>query len=450
MKGATLKDKEYLGTENITKLIIKMGAPMFFGILAFSLYNVVDALFLGQAVGPNAIAALTIAFPVQMILGALAQGTGTGAGSIVARALGAKDLEKAKTASGNAISTMLVISISSSILILIFLESFLSFVGTSNTLMPYAKSYLWIIALGLPLSMVGQVFGMVIRSEGLAKESAFGMILGIMLNIVLDPIFIFVFDMGIEGAAIATVVAQFISFFYIVLILKKTIIEFKIKYLTPHMEVLKEMVLLGSVPFIQNVGASFIIGIFNNILKYYGDDSSIAVYGIFFRIMIFALVPPIAITIGMQAIIGYNYGAQNWQRVKNTLKSALFLAFFSSFIVYIFIIIFPELFVKIFTQDQGMLESAPTYIRIGSLALPVISIQMVGSSYFLAIGKKWKSLFTTLLRQYIALLPLLLILPPIFKLNGAWASIPLADSISTIVAAVLLYREVKKLGRREG
>ncbi len=448
MKGATLKDKEYLGTENVTKLIIKMGTPMFFGILAFSLYNVVDALFLGQAVGPNAIAALTIAFPVQMILGALAQGVGTGAGSILSRALGAKDLEKAKTASGNAISFMFMISFGSSVLILIFLESFLSVIGTSNTLMPYAKSYLWIIALGLPFSMIGQIFGMVVRAEGLAKEASIGMISGVLLNILLDPIFIFWFDMGIEGAAIATIISQFVAFFYILLILKKTIIEFKTKYLTPHMEIIKEMMLLGSVPFLQNVGASFIIGIFNNILKHYGDDSSIAVYGIFFRILIFALVAPIAITIGMQAIIGYNYGAKNWQRVKDTLKSALLLGFLSSFIIYVFIIMFPEVFVRIFTQDPQMLEDAPKYMRIGSIALPVISIQMVGSSYFLAVGKKWKSLFTTLLRQYIALLPLLFILPPIFKLNGAWASIPLADTISTIVAAVLLYREVKKLGKR--
>jgi len=317
-----------LGTEKISSLLLKMSAPAIVGMMVQALYNLVDTIFVGRGVGTMGIAGLTIAFPIQMISMAVAQTIGIGGASIISRSLGSDDPERAERTMGNIFLLVIAISSITTILGLIFIEPILRFFGATETILPYSMEYMKVILLGTVFFSFAVASNSIVRSEGNAKVAMFTMLISAGLNIILDPIFIFVFNMGIRGAAIATVLSQATTAIYLVyyFVYGKSVISFKIKNLKPDFKIIYETFVIGASSFARQVSGSFIAIILNNTLAFYGGDLAIAAYGIINRLLMFTFMPLFGVVQGLQPIVGYNYGAKQYDRVKETI----FLSFWGS------------------------------------------------------------------------------------------------------------------------
>ncbi len=445
--AAKYKD-EILGTMSIGKLLAKLSIPAMIGMIVNALYNVVDTIYLGRGVGPLAIGGLTIAFPFQMIVMAIGMTIGVGAASVISRNLGSGDRDNAYHAAGTALTVAVLLGLLMSGIGVIFLDPLLRLFGASDTLLAYARAYLSVILFGIPLISFAMASNNIVRAEGKAMAAMISMLIGTVMNIILDPVFIFVFHMGIKGAAVATVISQGLSFIYLLLffITGQSSLKIKIRHLVPDFTLLKEIVLIGLPAFIRQAGGSVLAVILNNVLMVYGGDLAISSYGVINKLLMFTLMPLFGIVQGFQPIAGYNYGARKFDRVQHSIKVSVLITTIMSTLSFLVMMLFPEFLIRLFTTDKTLIGLSVNAIRRVVLFIPLIGIQIVGAAFFQAVGKALPSLILGMTRQIIFLIPLVLVVPRFLGLNGVWLSFPGADIGSVIVTLFWLLKEMKALG----
>ncbi|MDC7232146.1 MAG: MATE family efflux transporter [Spirochaetales bacterium] len=430
--------KKTFESDSIGKLLLKMSVPATIGMIVNALYNLVDTIFVGQGVGPMGIAGLTIGLPIQALIGALGMTFGTGAASIVSRRLGEKKPDEAAKTAVNAF--VLAFLFSSLIMILgeIFIDTLLIVFGATETVLPYAREYMEIILLGsffLSFAMVGNN---VSRAEGQPKIAMMTMITGAGMNIILDPIFIFVLDMGIRGAAIATVISQFCAFVFIMrfMIAGKSHLPLKWSYVKLDPALAKEINTLGFPTLVRQGGMSALALVINNVLRHYGGDFGIATYGMMNRLFMFTLMPIFGVVHGYQPIAGYSFGARLVDRLSEVNKKAILVTTIMSTGGFLFLEFGAGLLIRMFTDDATLIAMAVPALRISSSAIFLLGIQVICSTYFMAVGKAFPAFFLSLSRQFIFLIPLVIILPGFFDLKGVWIALPIADVLSVVVTLI--------------
>jgi len=443
------KNSKALGEENIGKLLKRLSIPAMMGMMVNALYNFVDTVFLGQFVGVDAIGALAISFPIQMIIMGFGTMIGIGAASAASRALGAKQIEKADHIVGNAFLSIFIIGI---LLITFgreFLNPILTLFGATDTLLPLAYDYMNIILMGSIFLTISMVSNNVIRAEGNAKVAMISMMIGTGFNIILDPIFIELLGFGIRGAAIATVLGQILAFLYVTNYFYRGKSNFKIMphHLKPNFEYLKEIFTVGFPTFMRQIAGSILAIVVNNSLGFYGGDLAISVYGVINRVLMFILMPMFGIVQGFQPIASFNYGAKNFKRVIEVLKVSLKFLIIYSTIGVIIVQLFPGLIIKMFNNDTELISLGKVAIRVVTIMIPFVGIQILSASLFQAIGKAGPALIVSMSRQTLFLIPLVLLLPKFNNLGliGIYAAFPLADVLAIALSLYLLKREVNSL-----
>ena len=448
-----VKSQNIIDLENkrIGPLLAKLSIPTTIGMLVNSLYNIVDTIFIGKGVGTLAIAAIGIVFPIQMIIMALAQLIGLGSASIISRNLGKKEYERAGLVAGNSFIAITVLGIIISVVVFMFMNPILRLFGATENILPYARDYLFIVAFGFVFFPFLVSTNNLIRAEGDAKNSMIILLLATVSNIILDPIFIFVFKLGIKGAAYATIIAQFIGFTYAILyyLRKKSSIPIKIHHFRLKFSVIKEMISLGFASFIRQVSASFLIVLVNNSLRVYGGDVAIAAYSVVNRIVMFVTMPLFGIVAGVQPMIGYNFGAMRMSRVKKSLKVSVLSTVVIGLFFSILFLVFPTPIISLFSNDPELISSGAFPLRMIILLFSMIGFQFIGAGFFQSIGKARPSIILSLTRQVLYLLPLILLLPLLWGVNGIWIAFPIADLLAIITTGIFLYREIKKINKLE-
>lgn len=439
----------FLGTNDIFPLLLKMSIPAAIGMIVNALYNVVDAIFVGHGVGSLAIAALSIVFPIQMIVSALAMGISVGTASIVSRRLGERRERDAARAIGSAYSFITAATAVLVVLVIAFMRPLLGFFGASEAIMPYAVGYLRTIAPGFFFFSISLAASNLVRAEGNASASMTGMMLGAGINIVLDPVMIFVLGMGVRGAALATVMSQLSSsvFFFSLYLRKRTHVHIEPADFVIRPALLRESTLLGIPAFVQAAGMSLLALIVNTTVGAYGGDQAISIYGMTMRLSMLVIFPILGVAQGFQPIVGYNYGARRYDRVHRTIWVTIGTVLGFSFAIYAVIMSFPAACMSLFASDPNLVTAAARVIRIFAFFIPLAAVQIVGANYFLAVGKKYESVVLGLSRQFFFLIPLILVLPRYLGLDGVWYSFPVADLLSTSLTTTLLILEVRHLDR---
>lgn len=451
------KEENILGTEKIGKLIRKFSIPCIISLLVNSLYNIVDQIFIGQGVGYLGNGATNVVFPLTMICLAFSLMIGDGASSYLSLKLGEKKKEEAAKGVGNALTLSVIIAIIFCIITLSFLSQLLNLFGCTDVLKSYAMSYGRIIAVGLPFMMIGTTLNSIIRADGSPKYSMTTMVLGAVLNTILDPILIFKFNMGVEGAAIATIFSQFITFIFNAIYIKKfKSISLNKQTIKLKFSILKKVLMLGISSFITQMSFVFVMATENNLLGKYGVESKfgseipITVLGIVMKINQILNSIIIGIAAGSQPIFGYNYGARKFDRVKQAIKIVLGISVGISTFAFILFQTIPEKLISIFgSGDQNYMEFACLAFRIYLLLTIFNGIQIPSGIFFQAIGKSSRSAILSISRQIAFLIPAMLIFSSIWGLMGVLYAGPFADSLAFILSVIFLFIEVKHLKHRE-
>ena len=443
-----MKDnQQILGTEPVGKLLLKYSLPAIIGMIVNGLYNVVDRIFIGNipGVGPLAITGLGVTMPIMTVIMAFGMLIGIGTTTNISIKLGQGKKEEAEILIGNAITLAVIVGLIISVLGLTFGNKILSMFGASEGSLPYAKAYINIILLGTVFNLLGLVFNNAIRGDGNPKLSATIMVVGCLTNIVLDALFIMVFNMGIQGAATATIISQCLTAIWglCYYISGKSNLKFRASSLKLNKTLVGAIFAIGCAPFAMQIAASCVQIICNNSLRTYGGDLAIGAMATINSIITMVGMPIIGISQGAQPIIGFNYGAKKYDRAHKTLKIAATCATIGLFCGWMVVQIVPEPIVSMFNSDENLVSISIDGIRKYLSMMPLIGVSIIGSSYFQAIGKAKHSMVLSLLRQVILLVPMMAILPRIFGLNGIWFAQPIADLISCTVTAVLLIREIK-------
>ncbi|SDG48001.1 MATE family efflux transporter [Psychroflexus sediminis] len=438
-------NSDELGKKPIGKLLIQQAVPASIGILVMSINILVDTIFVGNWIGSTAIAAINVVLPVSFFIAALGMAIGIGGSSIISRALGANDDKKALKTFGNQITITLLVTISMVVVGLTFIDELIPAFGGKGEIFAPAKIYYRVVLYGVPVLALAMMGNTVIRAEGKPKFAMVAMIIPSVGNLIMDYVFINVLDYGMLGAAWATTGSYILCMGYILWFFLSKNSELKIRFSDFGIDfsILKEMGALGFVTLSRQAVVSVIYLLLNNILFELGGESSVAVYAIVARMLMFALFPVLGVTQGFLPIAGYNYGANYYERVRESINKAILYASGVAILVFAVIMIFPEEIASVFTRDQQVIRDTPSAMRWVFAAIPIISIQLIGSAYFQAIGKAVPALLLTISRQGIAFIPLILILPKYYGELGVWISFPLADLLSTIVTGYFLRREVK-------
>lgn len=441
------KSQQILGTEPIGKLLIKYSVPAIIGMMVNALYNVVDRMFIGNipGVGPMAITGLGVTMPIMTIILAFGMLVGIGATTNISIKLGQGKREEAEHIVGNSVTLALIIGIILTVVGTIFSDSILKVFGASESTLIYAKSYMSIILLGTIFSISAMVFNNIIRGDGNPKLSAIIMAAGCATNIVLDAVLIFGFNMGIQGAALATIASQGLTaiwgFSYY--LKGKSNLKFKKSSLKLDMNIVKIIFAIGSAPFAMQLATSLVQVISNNALRTYGSDLAIGAMATISSIVMIFLMPSFGLVQGMQPIVGFNYGAKNYNRAIKTFKLSL-LSSSVFFIVGALLIQFvPQVLVGMFNRDPQLMDITVNGLRKYSFALPIIGISIVGTNYIQSSGKAKVAMVLSLLRQVIILIPMILILPKFLGLNGVWFAQPTADIIASAITAIVLIKEIR-------
>lgn len=446
-------EKEHrLADKNISKLLLKLTLPATIGMLVMALYNIVDTMFIGHGVGPNGIAGLSIVFPIQLIVMGFGMLFGMGGGSIISRALGAEDFEKANQTFGNQIFSVILFTILVMLPGLLFPKEILTLFGATEAILPYSLSYYRIIVFGAGLFMFAMMSNNVLRAEGHAKIAMSNLIISAGLNIILDPIFIFGFDMGIQGAALATVIAQGIVVFYLIYHFTrgKSYFRIKLKYLRPIFKIQKEMFAVGLAAFSRQVAGSFIVVIINNKLGYFDPTGVyIAVYGIINRLLSLFFMPMFGIGQGLQPVLGYNYGAKRLELAKKAIVLAFSWATAISVFAFIVIQIFPGFLMRLFTSDSQVIQEGIYAIRRMTILFPILGFQIIGSTVFQALGHATEALILSLSRQVLFFIPIFYLMSYYFEFTGVLYTFPMADILACVVTFIMVLREYKKWKRME-
>lgn len=438
-----------LGTEKIGKLLMQYAIPAIIAMTASSLYNMVDSIFIGQGVGPLAISGLAITFPLMNLAAAFGSLVGVGASTLISVKLGQKDYDTAQRVLGNVVVLNLIIGFLFSTVTLIFLDPILYFFGASENTIGYARDYMFVILLGNIITHMYLGLNAVLRSAGHPKKAMYATIATVAINTILDPIFIYGFQWGIQGAAIATVTAQVIALMW----------QFKL-FSNPHellrfhrgiFRLKKKIVLdslaIGMSPFLMNLASCFIVILINQGLKRHGGDLEIGAFGIVNRLVFLFVMIVMGLNQGMQPIAGYNYGARLYPRVTQVLKLTIYGATAVTTVGFLIGELIPGYAVSIFTTDPELIRLSAKGLRYVVLFFPIVGFQMVTSNFFQSIGMASKAIFLSLTRQLLFLVPCLLILPLFFEDAGVWMSMPIADCAASIVAGVMLFIQFKKFKR---
>jgi putative MATE family efflux protein len=438
-----------LGSKRIGPLLAKLAIPTTIAMLANSLYNIVDTIFVGRGVGTLAIAGLGIVFPIQIIVMAVAQLFGMGAASMISRSLGSKDYKRASNIAGNSFILSFIFGTLIAILVFLSLNPLLKLFGATENILPYSRDYLSVIAFGFVYFPFLVSSNNLIRAEGNARTAMIVMLLSTGINIVLDPIFIFVLSMGIKGAAYATIISQFIGFMYICFyyFTGKSSLSIRLSYLNLNWIIIKEMISLGFASFIRHVSMSMLIIIMNNSLKFYGGDMAIAVFSIINRIIMFVTMPLFGIVAGSQPMIGFNYGAKKMERVKGSLKTSVLSTVVIGILFFIIFMAVPSRVIGLFSQDQSLINNGVFPLRMLILLFPFVGFQVIGAGFFQSIGKAVPSIVLSLSRQVLFLIPLILLMPLAMGIKGIWISFPIADFLAILVTGILVAIEIKKIDR---
>lgn len=435
-----------LGTKPIGKLFLQYALPSIIAMTAASLYNIADSIFIGQGVGALAISGLAITFPLINLLAAFGTMIGVGASTLLSIKLGEKNYETASAVLGNTVVLNIIAGFAFTCISLLFLDPILFFFGASEQTIPYAHDYMFIILLGSMSTYLYFGLNALLRSSGHPKKAMYATFNTVIINCILDPLFIFVFHWGIEGAAIATVLSQIISLIWQFKIFsnKNELLHFRKGIYKLRKTIVRDTFAIGLSPFLMNIASCLIIIVINTALQREGGDLAVGAYGIVNRVMYLIIMINIGFNQGMQPIAGFNYGAHQYKRVYKVLVLAISMATIVSTLGFIIAQTIPHVVASAFSTDQTLVDLAANGMRIAMLAYPFVGFQIVTSNLFQSIGKSQKSILLSLSRQVLILLPFLLILPPIYGVNGVWYSIPFSDFLASILALVLLIRQLRK------
>lgn len=442
----TDKSKE-LEKMPIGRLIMKYYWPAFVGVVANSLYNIIDRIFIGQGVGAEALSGITTVFPIMIIIMAFGMMVGIGGGVKLSIFLGQKKHLKAEKVLGNVLFLGVIISISLTILGFLIKKPILELFGATQNTISYANDYLNVILFGVLFQTVGFSLNNIIRAEGNARIAMVSMLIAAGINIPLDWLFIMKFGWGVQGAAWATVISMSILAAWVLrhFTHKHSVIKLKLANLRYDPFIVKGIIAIGMAPFLMQFANSFVQGIFNTQLIKYGGDLAVGAFGIIMSVVVLIVMSIIALNMASQPIIGYNYGARNITRVRQTLVYAMVAATILAIISWAVVEIFPTPIIKLFNDESEELRKFGVEgLRIFAIMLPVVGFQIVIGNYFQSVGKAKTAAFISLLRQVLILTPLLFILPKTFGLKGIWMASPISDLISAIIAGSIMLREWRK------
>jgi len=447
-----------LGTLPISKLLIRQSIPASIGVLVMSLNVLVDSIFVGNWIGPLAIAAISVVLPVTFFVAALGMAIGVGGASIISRALGAEKIEKAKKVFGNQITLTVVVTTVMVIFGLLFTDTLIPAFGGKGAIFEYAKPFYTVVFYGVPFLALTMTGNIVIRSEGKPKYAMIAMIIPSVTNLVLDYLFIYILDGGMEGAAWATVISYFISFVYLIVIFRTNRSELRINtsHFKLNLNIIKEIGALGSVTLARQAMVSLVVLLLNNILFDLDGEALVAVYAIIGRMLMFALFPVYGIAQGFLPIAGFNYGAKKYDRVKESIYISITYACILGAVVYLGLFLFPVEIANLFLSSKSdltsneiainsyVIEHIATAMRWVFAATPIIAIPLMGGAYFQAIGKAVPAMLLTLSRQGFFFIPLIYLIPYFYGEMGVWVSFAIADVLATIVTWWYLRREIKR------
>ncbi|GAA4802976.1 MATE family efflux transporter [Litoribaculum gwangyangense] len=442
----TKVSSQELGSQPISKLLIKQAVPASIGILVMSLNILVDTIFVGQWIGSTAIAAINVVLPVSFFIAALGMSIGIGGSSIISRALGADNKDKALKTFGNQLTLTLLVTVTFVIFGLWFVDGIIPAFGGKDTIFEPAKIYYKIVLYGVPFLALCMMGNTVIRAEGKPKFAMYAMMIPSVGNLLLDYVFINLLELGMEGAAWATTGSYLLCFGFILwfFLSKNSELKINISHFGLNKPIVSEISSLGFVTLARQAVVSVTYLFMNNILFNLGGETSVTAYAIVGRMLMFALFPVYGITQGFLPIAGFNYGAKKYHRVKETIFTAIKYAAGLATLVFILLMVFPEAITKLFTTDLAVIKETPNDMRWVFAATPIIAIQLIGAAYFQAIGKAVPALLLTLTRQGFIFIPLILILPKFFGELGVWMSFPISDVLATIITAYFLNLELKR------
>ena len=435
-----------LGTEPIGKLLTQYAIPAIIAMTASSLYNMADSIFIGHGVGPLAISGLALTFPLMNLAAAFGSLVGVGASTLVSVKLGQKDYDGANKVLGNVLVLNVLLGLAFTFAFLFMLDPILYFFGASENTIGYARDYMEIILYGNVITHMYLGLNAVLRSSGFPKLAMYATLASVVINCVLNPIFIFGFDWGIKGSAWATVISQVISLTgqFIHFSRPTQLLHFKKGIYKLRKEIVKGILYIGMSPFLMNLCSCLIVILINRGLKEHGGDMAIGAYGIVNRIIFLFVMIIMGFNQGMQPIAGYNFGARLYPRVTEVTKLTMKWAIGVATVGFLLCQLFPTLIVNMFTTDDELVKPAVFGLHIVFAVFPIVGFQMVATNFFLSIGMSKKAIFLSLTRQMLFLIPCLIVLPRFFGTLGVWISMPVADTIATIVTAIVLVNQFKQ------
>lgn len=441
-----------LGTQSIRSLLLKYAMPGIIAMTAMSLYNMVDSIFIGHGVGALALSGLTVAKPFMDICAAFGTLVGVGASSLVAIKLGEKDYRSANDILANVILLNVLLGALVMVVGLYWLDPILYAFGASDETIVYAHEYMEIILLGNIITHIYYGLNSMLRSVGHPRISMYATILAVSLNVVLDPIFIFVLDMGVRGAALATIISQIVSVIVemIIFLNPKEVIHFHRGIWRLRRDITMRALGIGLAPFLMHMASCFVVIVLNNQLKRYGGDMAIATFGMTNRFMFFFTMIVMGIQQGMQPIVGYNYGANLKDRMLRAFKLSVFCATCVMGVLWLFGVAWPEGFIRLFTHDEMLIAQSVAPARIMLCVMFAIGFPMITGNFYTSIGMAPKAIFLSLTRQLLFLIPLIICLPLLFEyigwtaIWGVWWALPISDSLSVITAAIVINRDMRK------
>ncbi|SHH17321.1 MATE family efflux transporter [Tepidibacter thalassicus] len=439
-----------MGEEKIGSVLTRLAIPGIIAMLINAVYNIIDTMFVGMLNNTSAIGAVSVVFPMFMLIAAMGQMFGVGSGSYISRLLGEKNKEQADKTTSTTFFTSVIFSIIFTIIGVIFLEQFLVLFGATDTILFYAKDYAKILVFGSTFTICNMTLNNMIRAEGNAKYSMIAISLGALINIILDPILMFSFNMGIKGAALATVLAQMISFIYLIsyFILGKSYIKISIKHFKPSKDIYSEILKIGAATFARQSLASLSLGLINVAAKPYGD-AAVAAMGISLRILSIGIYVVFGYNQGFQPIAGYNYGAKKYDRLFEAIKISLKTTTIFTAIVTVVFIVFAKEITSVFTIDPEVIDIGAKTLKTICLLFPLFGFQQVYASLFQGLGRGKESFILSASRQGIFLIPSIVILPKFWGLYGVIFSQVVADFFTIMVTGVLALKLNKSLKEEE-
>lgn len=443
------KSDNKLGTEKIGKLVFSLALPAVIAQMVNVLYNIVDRMYIGHIpkIGSTALTGLGVCFPILMLISAFSAFVGSGGAPLASIQLGKGNKKEAEKILGNGVTMLLAFSLILTFGFMIFKEPLLYAFGASDKTFTYANQYLTIYLLGTIFVQAAIGLNTFITCQGQAKVAMFSVLIGAIINIVLDPIFIFIFDLGVRGAALATIISQGCSAIWVVafLVSKRSSLRIKLSNLKPNWKIIGAIAALGVSPFIMQATESLINIVFNSGLKHYGGDVYVGSMTILQSVMQLFVLPTQGITMGTQPIISYNYGAKNHQRVKDAFKYTLIVTVIITIMATISVALFPQVFARMFTSDQELIALVVKVLPIFMAGIWIFGVQMACQSAFMGMGQAKISLFLALLRKVILLIPLAIILPRFTGVMGIYYAEPIADILAAITTGTLFALSFKKI-----